>query len=717
MVVPGPAKQMRARGESDASIIRRKIPLVSVALLTILVVGFGVIRLALAERHGFHADELQHLHSAWCISKSLIPYQDYFEHHTPWLHFILASEFDRFRIETDLGDVSRLMFFARRLIWLSMTAVVAMTYTLGALWRGRLLGLAAAVFVSGIARKFFQHSLEIRPDVPASALLLASTACFLLAVRREGARPGPNFWFLSSGVLLGAGVMFTQKLLMALPGFVLVGLVYELSRSQAGTPTRRFGNLLALAAGFVLPGLITLAYFAWHGAAWPFIEHNFLTNARWAYRTSTLRLFRDLTFANPVLVMLSCAGWVMALWRSRNERNRRRGDFVIVGVTGALVVGAFVLPVAWSHYALAFLPCLAVLAAAALIDGFTFLESRWVDRAWDPWASVSIAIVVTGTLALILILPDQETATMWLRGSLWLLAFLAVAAFSYVRMREAAVAVFLIAVSAYPLYETRAYFVDRTWVALRRIEYILQNTAPTETVLDGFTGWGVFRPHTGFYWFLHREVRAMLGPSDWEELARRLVRRELVPKWIIFDKDLQQVPAAVSDFLAKNYQPVGHGSLRVLLPTEGWTDEGIRDLTRRGGASNEALVPYVLVERGFWLPEQEGKSVFRRSRGRRSLLRVPIDRRDDFVVSFRARLDLLGHPVRMALSVNGENVGDVLLEADWRIYRFYVPKQTLHRGLNEFLLTYSQTPYLLDPEHAGRNSVVAFSYLELSRTK
>ena len=124
---------MRARGESDESIIRRKIPLVSIALLTILVVGFGAIRLALAELHGFHADELQHLHSAWLISKSLIPYQDYFEHHTPWLHFLLASEFDRFRIETDLGDVSRLMFFARRFIWLSMTAVVAMTYMLGAL--------------------------------------------------------------------------------------------------------------------------------------------------------------------------------------------------------------------------------------------------------------------------------------------------------------------------------------------------------------------------------------------------------------------------------------------------------------------------------------------------------------------------------------------------------------------------------------------------------
>ena len=531
------------------------------------------------------------------------------------------------------------------------------------------------------------------------------------------ARPGPYFWFFSSGVLLGAGVMFTQKLLMALPGFVLVGLVYELSRSQAGPPTRRFGNLLALTAGFVLPGAITLAYFAWHGAAWPFIEHNFLTNARWVHRSSTLRLFRDVTFANPVLVVLSCAGWVMALWESRDERNRRRGDPVIIGVTGALVVGAFVLPVAWSHYALVFLPCLAVLAAAALIDGLTFLESRWMDRAWAPWASVSIAIVVTGTLALISSLSDQETATTWLHGSLWLLAFPTVAAFSFLRMREAAVACFLIVASAYPLCETREYFVDRTWVALRRIEYILQNTAPTETVLDGFTGWGVFRPHTDFHWFLHGELRAMLGPSDWEELARRLGRRDLVPKWIIFDNDLQQAPAAVSDFLAKNYQPVGHGSLRVLLPTEGWTDEGIRDLTRRGGASNEALVPYVLVERGFWLPEQEGKCVFRRSRGRRSLLRVPIGIPDDFVVSFRVRLDLLGHPVRMALSVNGERVGDVLLEAGWRIYHFSVTEETLHRGLNKFLLTYSQTPYLLDPEHPGRNSVVAFSYLELSRTR
>ena len=52
----------------------------------------GLILLGFAARlfYGYDADELQNLHYAWNIAHGLVPFRDFFEHHPPLLHYVLA---------------------------------------------------------------------------------------------------------------------------------------------------------------------------------------------------------------------------------------------------------------------------------------------------------------------------------------------------------------------------------------------------------------------------------------------------------------------------------------------------------------------------------------------------------------------------------------------------------------------------------------------------
>ena len=62
-------------------------------------------------------------------------------------------------------------------------------------------------------------------------------------------------------------------------------------------------------------------------------------------------------------------------------------------------------------------------------------------------------------------------------------------------------------------------------------------------------------------------------------------------------------------------------------------------------------------------------------------------------------------------------VGEVELSSGWQDYRISVPGELLERGFNEFLFTYSTTPYRIDPASRGRNTVIALESLSLERVQ
>jgi hypothetical protein len=144
-----------------------------------------------------------------------------------------------------------------------------------------------------------------------------------------------------------------------------------------------------------------------------------------------------------------------------------------------------------------------------------------------------------------------------------------------------------------------------------------------------------------------------------------------------------------------------------------WLDEGPWSLegTLELGAEPAHVLP--MVGSGWYEPEQEAGVRFRRSRGRRSLLHLPIRRPRDSTVRIRARRELDGAPVALALAVNGAPVGEAELLPGWREYAFFVPGDALRHGRNDILFTFSATPRSAEPDFRGRNVVMAVDFVKL----
>ena len=72
-------------------------------VVVLLVAGVQVARVDHLLHRWWCADELEHLHAAWCITQGQVPFRDFFEHHTPALYYLLAPVVWALRPEESYG--------------------------------------------------------------------------------------------------------------------------------------------------------------------------------------------------------------------------------------------------------------------------------------------------------------------------------------------------------------------------------------------------------------------------------------------------------------------------------------------------------------------------------------------------------------------------------------------------------------------------------------
>jgi hypothetical protein len=143
--------------------------------------------------------------------------------------------------------------------------------------------------------------------------------------------------------------------------------------------------------------------------------------------------------------------------------------------------------------------------------------------------------------------------------------------------RRRAVAFVLVGVSVFPFSQMWHVGSRSTNLpTLDGIRYVMESVAPTETVMDGWTGLGVFRPHAYFFFFLHEELRAMLTDDERRRLVEDLEAGRIAPKLVILDKDLRAVSDDLTRFVEERYEPVGRHDI--------WKRKGTtRELSLRTG--------------------------------------------------------------------------------------------------------------------------------------
>ena len=147
-----------------------------------------------------------------------------------------------------------------------------------------------------------------------------------------------------------------------------------------------------------------------------------------------------------------------------------------------------------------------------------------------------------------------------------------------------------------------------------------------------------------------------------------------------------------------------------------WLDEGPRSLQGTvdlGGEEREELA--AVVGHNWYRPDVEEEVGLRRSRGRKSWLRLPIRTPADFDAGLRARSEMTEQTVRVTIEVNGIVVATPDVGPGWSDYRFVVPQAALRSGFNEMSLAYSTTPRDREPALEGRDAAIAVDVLKLER--
>jgi hypothetical protein len=604
-----------------------------------LAAGF-VVAAASALRAGraftgrFDPDEFQHLHGGWCLAHGLWPYRDYFEHHTPWLWLGLAPFFALVDVDRDPDRAVAFVLAARGVMWVLGSVALFLTFRLGRMWGGARTGWLAAALL-GATLAFVDKSIEIRPDVPALVCLLGSWLATAAALERAPDDRGARWRLGFAGLLLGAALLFTQKVVFTLPATAVLFLWWVAGRPPGPRRARIIG-LAVFAGGLALPVAATLLLFASQTGIATFVEFNLLRNAAWKVRFSPVPFLQRIFTANAAVVCLALLGWIRAVWRLSSTEHRPRVGALLVLHTAGLIAGAFLIPVPQLHYFLMVLPLFAILGAQTLTDA-AFAVAR--GRRAPPEALLPTAAAVLGLA--IVVAPPLGAG-----------------------------------------FETLGARDPRMQDQLARLRLVLTLTTPSDTVFDGFTGAGAFRPHAYFYFFLHDEIRAMLEGPELDGLRRALRDGEIAPALVLFDFDVQDLSPEVKSFVEENYEPAGDPLVwrPKDLALDGPVGRGRVDLGH-GPTS-------VLAGRGWAAPEEEGGRWLRRTQGTRSTLRLPLRRPADLAVIVSAQSEAATADGRIGLVVNDQACGEQALVPGWSDYTFRVPKAVWRAGMNRVRLVH-----------------------------
>jgi hypothetical protein len=446
----------------------------------------------------FGADEFQHLHLSWSIFKGMVPYKDYVDNHTPWLHFLLTPFFLVFsKVDIDSSQAISFMTFARIFSYCISLVSFLVLYNVGKKWMNWKVGLLAALFLANNFM-FMEKSVELRPDVESTLLLLLFLNFYI-----EGFKRGRKYLFIS-GILIGSGVMFTQKLLFLFPGILVIQLVYLYYSFRLKKSKEEILNIVVLWIAALIPFLLTSGYFLYNNAFNEFFYYCFTINVKWQHRFSPLIFITKLISQNPLLVLFSILGAIKLIWHEISGMERNSTELIIYILTLSLIGGLFYIPSPHPQYFMMLIVLLSLCAA--------------------------------------------ET-------TLWLVDLIAARFKSYRKLIISTV----VLISLHPLCRYSFIYcnIEKSPQRIRQeriVSYIINNSSPSDTTLDGFPNYSVFRPHAYKYYCMLHSLRPMVKESEVRELVDGIKSGVIAPKFIFFDVFVQMYSEELNKYILQNYK-------------------------------------------------------------------------------------------------------------------------------------------------------------------
>jgi hypothetical protein len=230
----------------------RRIFIGAVAVLA--VIFFAAMIFSFAPDH----DEVEHASAAWQMSQGMLPFNDFFQHHSPMLWILLSPLFRIQVISNYPVESVRLISTA-----ISLSVLLLMIFMAKTTWKDERAAWIVILFFMGNFQTI--QLFNLRPDLLANVCNLSA---FLIVLRHRKIRA-----YALSGLLLGFSFSLSPKYL---PYLLLLPVLMVFGRKELSF---YFRALLAHAAGICV-GLLPL--FVWlqsHGLWGPFYQWVIVFNA------------------------------------------------------------------------------------------------------------------------------------------------------------------------------------------------------------------------------------------------------------------------------------------------------------------------------------------------------------------------------------------------------------------------------------------------------
>lgn len=304
----------------------------------------------------FSHDEFEHIHTSWKMLQGQRIYVDFFQHHHPFLSYMLVPVISIF------GETTASIFAARNLIFIILCAILAVTYLIALrIFGNREIGVISIILTSSFAA-FYGEAIEVRPDVPqALAGLLSIYYLFVYYEKRSR-------WSLAlSAIFLAVSFLFLQKAiaLIVAMGFLFL---YDLYVKRLSIK-----DALLFAGVFILTLLPYYTYLLLSGALEQYFVMNWTLNIhiRQTQGYSKYYLLVEILRENIITCMLFLMGLVMLL---RSGKARQLAILSLLLIVTVLLLYKNL----WKQYFMFIVPLAGVIAGYALYSVFQTRVSRLI---------------------------------------------------------------------------------------------------------------------------------------------------------------------------------------------------------------------------------------------------------------------------------------------------------------------------------------------------
>jgi dolichyl-phosphate-mannose-protein mannosyltransferase len=299
---------------------------------------------------GFGHDEIEHLHTAWKISQGSQIYIDFFQHHHPFLSYLLVPILHIF------GETTNAMFASRYLMLVFLAGILTLTYLLSLrLFKSTEIGIISLILTLTTV-SFFKSSMQIRPDVPQVFFGLFSIYLIFVFYDKR-----TLFSLVASAVCLAVSFLFFQKSVFLV---FIIGVVflYDLYKRQV-----RFREIFIYFAVFLICISPYYIYLLLSGAFEQYIITNWMVNIYFAKEVSVEPLLMASIYQNLITILLYITG-VFMMMKAHVQRR-----FAALSLGLLIMIFIFLMPANRNLIMLA--PLIAIIAGYGLHKIF---NKNWV---------------------------------------------------------------------------------------------------------------------------------------------------------------------------------------------------------------------------------------------------------------------------------------------------------------------------------------------------